>query len=471
MHRPVRRALTALVATLTSTVCVATTSGGVLHAEPSPPNLVLIYTDDQTVDDLRFMPKTKELLGGAGVEFTNSYVSLSLCCPARATILTGQHAQNTGVWSNALPTGSYRRFDTSSAVNVALQTAGYTTIHIGKFLHGTGRSRPPGWSDWQHLVGSSTNMYGWVLDDNGELIRYGASESEYQTDVLAERGAAAIGSAVDSGRPFFLHLAPSAPHVGGGNIPPTPPRRYLGTVSDRLPRSPAFNVPGRLSETAIKNLTTLYQRRAESLRAVDDLVETIVRRLESEGVLDDTLIMFTSDNGYLLGEHGLVGKVSHYEPSMRVPLLVRGPGFPAGLVSDVPVQNIDYAPTLLAAAGASPLLVMDGLPLGEVLDSGDHRGLLMMSSRTSWSTRKWWRAIHTNRWMYVEWADGRRQLYDFEADPWQMDDQGRAPSHVDVRNALAAILDSVKACSGDDCWFEVDDRTLPAVREQRTPSD
>ena len=419
--------------------------------EAERPNIIFILTDDQNASDMRWMPKTQQILGTDGTEFVNSYVSLSLCCPARAAILSGQHAHNNGVWSNNATTGGYGRLDHANALPVWLQTAGYHTVHIGKYLHGTGMSIPPGWSDWRALVGAQTAMYGWSYNDNGTKRTVGKTEAWYQTDVHAQW---AVDVIEETDGPFFMQLALSHPHVQGGGAPPLPPLRYRNTVTEPLPRNPNFNVPALLSSSQIRYLDTLYKRRAESLMAVDDAVETIWAALEATGKADNTVVVFTSDNGYLLGEHGRIAKVAHYEESMRVPLLVRGSGFPGGEVT-APVQNIDYAPTFAQIAGATPTHVVDGVPL---MSAGEDRVLLMESSRPDFTTKAWWQGVYTGRWKYVEWANKTtRNLHDLDNDPWELVDLARneKPETKAFRTAaLVPLLAGLKTCAGPSCYVE-----------------
>lgn len=436
---------------------------GVLAAAPvaaeepadTRPNIIFILTDDQNASDMRWMPKTQQLIGTEGTEFVNSYVSLSLCCPARAAILSGQHAHNNGVWSNNDLTGGYRHLDHETALPVWLQNAGYHTVHIGKYLHGTGMSIPPGWSDWRALVGAQTAMYGWYWNDNGVKRHAGTSEAWYQTDVHADWAVDVIES---QDGPFFLQLALSQPHVQGGGAPPLPPLRYRGTVTEPLPKNPNFNVPALLSSSQIKYLDKLYKARAESLMAVDDAVEEIMAALEATGKADNTVVVFTSDNGYLLGEHGRIAKVAHYEESMRVPLLVKGPGFPGGLVT-APVQNIDYAPTFAQIAGATPTHVIDGVPL---MEAGEDRVLLMESSRPDMTSKAWWQGIYTgpDGWKYIEWANKTtKNLHDMDIDErrWELVDLFKNPTAATKTFAateLAPILAGLKTCAGPSCYVE-----------------
>ena len=264
--------------------------------------------------------------------------------------------------------------------------------YVGKYLNGYGfaalgndpRYVPPGWTDWRALTNHTEYQeYGYALNENGDLRSYGGKPRDYQTDVLARKAAQFCVKSVAGRRPFFVTVAPLAPHDEGVlEDDPTAPRnprpapRHMGRFSGRpLPRQPSFNeenVQDKPRSTSrrplldggeIRELAKLYRSRLESLLSVDDLVNKLVTVLRRNGALDRTMIVFTSDNGYLLGEHRRVGKEVVYEEAVRVPLVIRGPGFPRGVTRRQLVGNIDLVPTILALTGAGPGLTMDGVPL------------------------------------------------------------------------------------------------------------
>ena len=356
-------------------------------------NIVVLETDDQTLASMGVMPKTQQLLGDQGVTFTRSFVSYSLCCPSRATLYTGQYAHNHGVLGNGPPAGGYTRLDKTNWLPLWLQAAGYRTMQVGKFLNGYGRLSPPtevppGWNDWHGTVDPSTyRYYGYTVNENGTLRSYGAANEPefYSTDFFARRANELIAAAAPSPRPFFLSVAFLAPHSGAPREPddpqghPTPavaPRHANAFSSVALPLPPSFNEadvsdkPAAIRRRPPIGVATAaaiqegYQQRLESLLAVDEAVASIVGTLRATGELDDTLILFTSDNGFFHGEHRVrQGKVLPYEPSIRLPLLMRGPGVPAGERLGQLVTNADLAPTIEDAAGARPGLAQDGRSL------------------------------------------------------------------------------------------------------------
>src|SRR5215216_2317653 len=355
------------------------------------PNILVIMTDDQAVQDLRAMPQTRALLGDQGTTFTNSFVSFSLCCPSRATFFTGQYGPNHRVLSLHPPTGGYVKLDTSDYLPLWLQEAGYRTIHLGKFLNGYGSQNPdrtevpPGFDEWQGSIDPTTYNYtDYTLNENGRLVRYGPN-AEYQTDFYARRASDLIERYARDERPFFFSLAFVAPHHGRPVEPDDPfffkspavaPRHSDRFAATPLPRTPDFNErdvsdkPWRIRQyelldfEEIVELQELYQQRLESLLAVDEGVGRVVEALRRTGELDNTLILFTSDNGYMIGQHRVrAAKVFGYEPSIRVPLILRGPGVPRGERRRQLVTNADLSPTILAAAKGKPGKPQDGRPL------------------------------------------------------------------------------------------------------------
>ena len=297
----------------------------------TPPNVIMLMTDDQTVESMRVMPKTNSLLVDRGVEFTNSFASNPVCCPSRATFLTGQYSHNNGVYRNTGSNGGYAALDGSRTLPVWLQRAGYFTAHVGKYLNGYGSlvptEIPPGWSEWYGSVDPSTySMHGYTLNQNGTLVTYGEREVEdpdtYQTDVYADKAAELIARRAPRRKPFFLSVAPLAPHsevhpsgTGVEEFPnPRPAPRHTGAFdSEPLPVTPSSNEADvsdkpaairalePMSPAQVALATTRYRSRLASLLAVDDLVRTVVDAVRATGEVDRTLIVFTSDNGFPSG--------------------------------------------------------------------------------------------------------------------------------------------------------------------------
>jgi arylsulfatase A-like enzyme len=440
----------------------------------SRPNVLVILTDDQTVADMRVLPKTRALLAERGTTFANSFVSYSLCCPSRATFLTGQYPHNHGVVANSGPNGGYHRLDSSNTLPVWLQQAGYYTAHIGKYLNEYGMDSPeppPGWSRWFGLIDPTTyRLFDYTVSDDGVPVSYGHAAGDYQTDVLAAEAERVLRSRAGASQPFFVTVAPVSPHlerIGRDQTPPRPAPRHEGRFADEpLPARPSFNEsdvrdkPAHirrlppLSPAKAARATAIYRARLASLLAVDDLVESLVKVLADTGQLDRTVILFTSDNGYLLGEHRIPDqKYYPYEESIRVPLIVRGGSFPAGVTAKQPVSNIDLAPTIVALAGARPGRVMDGRPLLPLaLDPGLETGrTLLIEGAGTGRDKPPFAAVRDPRWLYVEYATGGRELYDLARDPFELSSRHAAPALASVRDDLARRLARLRACSGDSC--------------------
>jgi N-acetylglucosamine-6-sulfatase len=464
-----------------------------------PPNVVVIFTDDQTVGDMRVMPRTRRLLGTRGVTFTNSFVSYPLCCPSRATYLTGQYAHNHGVWGNRPPLGGYGRLREAHVLPVWLQRAGYVTGHVGKYLNGYGVAGdppvPPGWSDWRGSVDPSTyRMWGFTLSENGVLTSYGDPLSEdpglYGTDVFRGRALEFIRSYAGGEDPFFLSLSFLAPHSESSRSrPPTlgrvgetirpAPRHEDAFRATPLPRPPSFNErdlsdkPAFLQRQAppltapqVARITESYRDRRASLLAVDEAVGAIVRTLAELGELRRTWIVFTSDNGYFHGEHRIAaGKVMAYEPATRVPLIISGPALAGGAVSRQLVANIDLAPTVLDIANASPDRPLDGTSLLAFaqrprrhvnrtllhetgIPGGDPGADTVIFRDVAVPT---YQGVRTARYVYLEYADGSRELYDLARDPHELRSRHEDLRYAATRTALQRELQRLRRCHGSSC--------------------
>ncbi|MBA2240527.1 MAG: sulfatase, partial [Solirubrobacterales bacterium] len=445
---------------------------------PGRPNLIVVMTDDQDIASMRVMKQTRRLLGERGVSFSNFYSSFPQCSPSRATLLSGQYAHTHGVIGNHQPSGGLTEFEPleAQALPVALQASGYETALIGKYFNGYNgygqnhpAKMPPGWDHWFAAV--EERMFNWQANANGEIRSYPNRESDYQTDVYARQARGFIRRSSKRSRPFFLSVFPRAPHVERGIEPrddPRPAPRHAGSEPPaRLFADPAFNesnvsdkpsfVPRvKLTESEIARQRSRERDRLNSLRAVDDLVAGLVEELRLRGELANTYIAFTSDNGYMLGAHRLRKKNSLYEQGSRVPMLLRGPGLRPGTVAQQVSANVDIAPTLLAAAGADPLLEADGIDLRRLARNPEvERGrAILLETAAS-------RAVRTRRWMYAEHDTDpsergaeQLELYDMRRDPDQL---LNLLGSLDSRPPLAELerltlrLRALSDCAGETC--------------------
>jgi arylsulfatase A-like enzyme len=477
------RRLGVAIATALALASGGAVSGGSTGAAAAPekPNIVVLETDDQTLAEMEVLPNVRQLIGNEGVTFDNNFDSFSLCCPSRATFLTGQYSHNNGVRGNALPQGGYEKLDSTNTLAVWLQRAGYYTVHLGKYLNGYGRRNPleipPGWSEWRGAVDPSTyRYYGYTLNENGVLTTYCAvpEPSCYQTDVYRDKASEIIRRRAPEG-PFFMWVAFLADHSGGPREPDDPPNlatpvpaprhkdRFAGTP---LPQPPNFNEadvsdkPAGIRSRPLINarvqaaIQENWQQRRETLLAVDEAVASIVETLRSTGELDNTLIVFTSDNGFFHGEHRIRnGKVLLYEESIHLPLLMRwtaNTSLPRGVHRSQLTMNVDDAETILEAAGATPGRVEDGvslLPLWR--DGGRELGRDLLVDNTPGAGH--FDAIRSRSFLYAEHANGERELYDLQKDPYELQSQHANPAYDQIKAALAARLHNLITCAGATC--------------------
>ncbi|MPZ63039.1 MAG: sulfatase-like hydrolase/transferase [Propionibacteriales bacterium] len=451
------------------------------------PNIVLILTDDQTLSDMRWMPKTRSLFEKAGVRFREAISPNPLCCPARAEILTGQYSHNNGVRTNHWPNGGYYALDKMNTVPVWLQEAGYRTAFLGKYLNQYGdldaREVPPGWDVWHGAVGLSTyDFHNVRLNVNGHVREY---SGVYQTDLYAAQTERLIERFSQGDRPFFLWQSHVAPHKGcnarysedptGGRCwtPPDPSPAYAGMFDDTeppqwsdrsydekdtrdKPRWLHNRVPLADQVWDELALTELFQRRIESLQSVEDSVARTMAALKKAGELDETLIIFASDNGYLLGEHKLSGKNIGYEPALRVPMFMRGPGVPAGRTIKDVVSIVDIGATIAHVAGADPTVRLDGRNL-TAISRGQRPGwntMLIEGGSSGTDAKGRWRyiGVRTSRYTYIQWRQtGEVELYDRRRDPDQLTNVAGTRAYSKVETEMRHRLSELERCEGAEC--------------------
>lgn len=431
------------------------------------PNIVVILTDDQDSSTMAAMPKTLDRLAAQGTSFSNYMVSNPTCAPSRATLLTGQYAHNHGVLNNDPPYGGYAKLDASNTIPVWLQAAGYHTTHLGKYVNGAGAPGlppvPPGWSDFQVF---STSYYNFGVNVNGVRISYGSAPEDYQTDVLAGRAAAALRARAAAGGPFFMTIAPFAPHDEGTTGAPVPAPRHAGLYANEpLPMSPSYNESdvsdkpkpirdlASLTPTADTAIAKRQRARLETIRGVDDLVEAVMNTLESEGLLSNTVVIFASDNGYFHGQHRIAdGKFRLYDEAVRVPLIVRGAGFPAGATSALLVSNVDMATTIVRLAGATPGRTLDGQSIKQMIANPQSAaGRVVLLENFNPSTGLPTAAIRTDRYIYASWPSNEVELYDLMIDPYQLESKHNNSSYTNLKSLLQTKLSTLRTCSGSSC--------------------
>jgi arylsulfatase A-like enzyme len=466
------------------------------------------------------MSRVQRLLVRRGTELDQTFVPTALCCPSRASLLTGQYPHNHGVYTVAPPWGAYPRVlerDLESAnLATALHDGGYRTALVGKYFNGYPGANDParvptGWDDWAvpDLSGGYA-QFDYEINDNGKLHTYGHAAADYLGDQLAHRADDFLAESTRTGQPFFLLYAPISPHR-----PATPAPRHAGYFQKaKAPRGGSFDEADvsdkpshvasltRLSPQEISDLDELYRRRERSLVALDESVELLMTRLAKSGALGNTYVFFSSDNGFHLGQHRLrPAKATAYEEDVRVPLVVVGPGVPARQRLHHLVSGIDLAPTIAEFAGVSLQLAVDGrsiVPLlgrsapapdafrrEVLLQLGPYGANLSSTSAARAASARFtlrdflatpnrlaleetaapaitYRALRTSRYKYVEYASGERELYDLASDPHELRNLAgkvEASSLVPWEQALAELA----SCAGDGC--RVADRVaLPGPR-------
>jgi len=469
-------------------------------AAQAKPNVVFIMTDDQTVSSTA-VQRNVGLIQTQGTTFTQTIASYPLCCPSRATYLSGQYSHNHGVIHNAGPFGGYTSFDHSNSLPLWLQSAGYRTMHVGRYLNGYGVQNPDiteipsGWNDWVSGVGESVfNYEEWQTNENGQIFnRPGLDHpGEHQTDFYGRRAAELIDQAAPSAQPFFLSLTFPAPHSGApvdpGDPPflgtPSPARRHRDAFAGRsLPRPPSFDEADmttkpqiiadrpRLSPEWIAAIQENYQQELESLLSVDDAVGAVLNALERSGELNDTLLIYTSDNGFFHGEHRIASeKVLPYEEAARIPLIMRGPGVPRGRKIRQLVSNIDWAPTIVDAADARAGRLMDGSSLFPVMkDPRRERGReIVLENGVGANGVPMFRALRNERYIWIDHkTTGEYELYDLRKDPYELRNLEDLDSYAAIRGALAKRLSKLQRCRGARaCGASRPELKLTARQEQ-----
>ena len=498
----------------TGAVASSTSSAGSTHhqlarartaADAARPNIVFVLTDDLSMNLLQYMPNVLQMQR-TGLTFNNYFVSDSLCCPSRSSIFTGNFPHTTKVFDNEGPQGGFRQFyDRGEELHtfaIALQRAGYNTGMMGKYLNGYGQDKgsvpglpftyvPPGWSEWD-VAGWGYPEFDYSLNEDGTVVNYGHKPSDYLTDVMADKGVDFINSSAALGKPFFLELATFAPHD-----PYTPaPRDANDFPGLQAPHPPNFdvlptNAPRWLARrpplTADQQnrINTVYRLRAQSVQAVDQMIGRIEAALAANGQSDNTYIVFSSDNGLHTGEYRLMpGKMTAFDTDIHVPLVIQGPGIPAGVSTNAITENIDLAKTFAQIGGTNM--------------SGDGHSLLPLfggSTPTTWRNAALiehhgpdlrtddpdfqpppsgnpnsYEAMRTPDFLYVEYKDGEREFYDLRTDPFELHNLAPTMTLLQLFQLHQELL-TLERCQGaTKCWAAMHVQPLgrlnPAMRRK-----
>ena len=483
------------------------------------PNIVLVMADDMRADDLRFMPSLRKLVTDRGLKFRNSFSPFPLCCPSRASLLSGQYAHNHKVLNNDAPFG-FGSFDDSRTVATSLHDAGYNTGFVGKYLNNYGIDRskatgehswkyvPAGWTDWyaapqrprrlhdRYPAGGPYDYFHTIFNVNGRIDD--SHEGEYQTGILGRFSRKLVTRYSRTNKPFFLYLSALAPHYGGPHEPddvdsfrrrdgqafefktPARPERVKGRFDREVRRGAGLPANGGASEADVSDkpqafhhpelnrreqdlATALTRQRAESIAVLDAQVRRLVRTLRERGELDETVFVFTSDNGYFLGEHRFrSGKRKAYEPSIRVPLAIAGPGIPRGIRND-PAKTPDVTATILDLAGAKPPRTPDGQSLvpsfaedrgwtAPVVTEGMVGGSANLREQPfGFTDARTTIGIRTARFKLVRDVSGTVELYDLDVDPNELNSVADDSSYRAIRSELMQLWQRYKNCAGEEC--------------------
>ena len=541
------------IATVTSLACLAATAVAVAPAQArqagkgKQPNIVVIMTDDQALADVASLPNVKKLIADQGTSFTQAVDSFPLCCPARATFITGQYAHNHKVVGNFNPYGWYGMQNRQNILPAWLQKAGYRTGMVGKWLNGYGAQtmavkgeKPKGFDIWRGLLDvSAYDYYNFIMSVDGKSNRYWGDREfatklvkfgniqvipkdepvypkviqrlvelfgpppygpgdwgtektkDYTVDVTGNVFNGLVASEKTQKKPFFLWWSPAAPHredvattiMGRPGADPRPPHRYEAKSKGyKLPQGmPSFNqdeasfskLPPNmtdhlkpLTQAQIDQLQLDYEGRMGSLLAVDDHVAQVVRTLKRTNQYKNTMIVFTSDNGWLQGQHRVPGdKFLPYEESVKVPFIIAGPGVPKGKTVSGQVSNVDFAPTILDAAKATSKAgrTLDGVSLIPVANNPStrpDRAIMLEAPEPLFSSptmpqNKWdkaYKGVRTDSWKYIVYkVSGGEELYDIRNDPYEVNNLASDPAYAAIKAQLIEKMNKLNDCAGSSC--------------------
>ena len=469
---------------LVAICCVGLAGPALASASETPPSFVVIMTDDQGINSLQNMSLLDSVLTQQGLTFNNSFVDFSLCSPSRSSFFTGKSSHNAGIVGNRKSQfGGYSAFKNmeSNSLPSWLKNSGYKTAIFGKYMNEYNRVVPKKdladhsklWSNYEIVTHSKP--YDYFVNSNGKLLTKGSLPKDYMTDYFGGRAVDYIKKNSNADKSLFMYIAPQAAH-----LPFTPAPRHIGDFADlELPMPPNFNEedisdkPGfnRLDQMTDEEIATLrseFIARQETLKSVEELVKDVIDALDETGRLENTYIILTSDNGIETGEHRRPGgKATMYEESIRVPLIIRGPGIPKGEARDQLVNNLDLTATIADLAGIKPGRGLDGRSLGSLF-TDPHAGwrttlyiggLIGQEADLSLSADKnRFRGVRTESYAYSrnKLSNGNYvdEFYDLSIDPYELENRVDDPEYAKVINQLRHTLKEMAKCSGSNCWID-----------------
>lgn len=447
----------------------------------SQPNIVFVLTDDLALNLVQYMPHVLQMQKD-GVTFTNYFVTDSLCCPSRSSIFTGRYPHNTGIFRNLGKDGGYQGFRArgheQATFATALTAAGYRSAMLGKYLNGYEPAKDPpaaGWTSWAVAGGGGYAEFRYNLNQDGKIVHYGDQPADYLTDVLS--GLAVRFIKQTAGNPFFVEIATFAPHG-----PYTPAPRDANAFPEiRAPRTPSYDATAdpagpkwllpypALTDANIAAIDRDFRKRAQSVLAIDKMIGELQAAVAAIGQERNTYFVFSSDNGYHMGEHRLMpGKMTAYDSDIHVPLIVTGPGVPAGATAQEFAENVDLCPTFTDLAGAQVPANVDGrslVPLLHQQKAADWRTVALVEHRGQVNDPSdpdrpgprsgnppTYEAIRALTYLYVEFANGDREYHDLTTDPHELRNAYSSLSSAQ-KSSLNAIIDAVRKCrDAKACW-------------------
>ncbi len=456
-------------------------------AEPAarrPPNVVLITADDMMASDLAVMPHTRRLLARRGTTFTQGIAPTPLCVPSRVSMLTGQYAHNHRARAISGPSGGFNAFSGRRDANtlpVWLRRSGYSTLYVGRYLNGYGdtarsaRYVPDGWNAWRTTVGGTFSFTRTKFTLNGDKI---IRPRGYSTDIIARytRDMLDRQHRVARKKPFFLWANYVAPHSGGSHESDDPPGRlHVETTT------PAARHRNRLRHTNLPRVAEMwqhtrskwsgppstpryraavreaYQQRLESLLAVDQAVAATVHTLRRNRDLANTLILFNSDNGFLTGHHNRFGKLMPWDASMRIPLIARGPGIPAGKRVSTPMATPDIAVSIAAAARVRPGRRVDGIDILSQIREHPHatRVIPIEAYSVKHGNRVMYTGIRYGSWTYVRSRAGAEEMYNRRTDRGELTDLAGRKGQREMLIRLRSLNRQYRDCSSVSCPMDL----------------
>lgn len=473
---------------------------------PTRPNVMVVMLDDMRSDEMKFAPNARAYVRDRGLDFRNAFSPFPLCCPARASFLLGKYAHNHRVLYHEAPYG-FGSLDDRVTIATRLQAAGYQTAMVGKYLNKygwqrsrvTGRSSqhyvPAGWTDWMAgletrwrpgsgVSGNTYDYFNYTQNINGRTVQ---NRGKYSSTLVGNEVQGLITKYHRSTKPFFLWVTPVAPHHGGPSerddpryVTPARPGWVKGRFNQQLTHAPGVPVSHRAEANVTdkprnvrgapeatrpekRGLRNAERQRAEAIYAWDREFGKIIARLKATGEYENTVIMFTSDNGFYIGEHRQrVGKIKAYEPVIHVPLAIAGPGIGAG-ARYTPTTTFDLTATILDLAGAEPLPSMDGSSKAPqlwgpdadwdvpVVTEGLLRGVRVLEGGHGVPKGFTTSGLRTGRYKLIRYSTGEGELYDLLTDPNELSSVWRDRRYATIRSEMVRLWAAYRSCRQSAC--------------------